>query len=953
MIDRLIDRLQQAGLELTYEEIADALWLAERIDVVAEVAQSQPKTTETSGAKVRFEDSDPIDTADAEPLSLPVFAADSLDQPDEEVDIHETSGLPFQAPAATALPNAIDLSRALRPLMRKVPSLTRYELDEDATVEQIAAQRIRVPVVKPELERWLDLELVIEESAMSFVWRKTVEEFQKKVLERLGAFRNLRTWRLQASSQGELELWPYIPGQVISEKNDSAGKSLKPSTQSSSEKYSVKPRSLRELMHPSGRRLILLVSDCLSPLWQQRPQPQLSRTLKESLTIYEWLERLSHQGPTTVVQLLPERLWEQTELGCGDPVQLSALLPGVTNTQLVIDGLVGWETDDEVGEYMPSKPLSLPVVTLESAPMHQWAKVISGVGNMRTPGVWFDVGLLHQYPFSGVSSISNLSAETRVNRFFGSLASPVAKQLARYMAAAPVSLSVVNLIQEKLCQKAISVHVAEVFMSGLLDKKSGTNSQGEPVYDFDPDVRRLIVKASDPDMTFEVFTKLSEKIADEIGISLKSFDALLSPEPEWLEASGMVAPFAAVTLDVLKAMGGAYRTLAETVEVEQIIKQRQRRAQKTTVVPLPAFQTLEFVTAQIVDADAVPEEIGVDESWPELQQEMVTVAEIRLEPGGQSAAESEGPELETFEFRTGRLEKRQGGNLLTRLLPGRRSVEWVVTRQRRQGRQWVEPLADGLTLEMVALPDGRFRMGSSRGETDRKSDEGPQHEVTVPEFWLGKYAVTQAQWRFVAGLPQVNGEMPLDPSRFKGDNRPVEQVSWYEAEEFCARLSVYTGRNYRLPSEAEWEYACRARTETPFHFGETLTTDIANYHGQDQTIGGTRYSGSYGDGPKGKYRQQTTPVGSFEVANDFGLYDMHGNVWEWCADHWHGNYDQAPIDGSPWLTEDSGAARVLRGGSWFYYPWLCRSASRYGGQPGDRDNDIGFRVSCSPPGSLQ
>ncbi len=137
-------------------------------------------------------------------------------------------------------------------------------------------------------------------------------------------------------------------------------------------------------------------------------------------------------------------------------------------------------------------------------------------------------------------------------------------------------------------------------------------------------------------------------------------------------------------------------------------------------------------------------------------------------------------------------------------------------------------------------------MGSPRDETERQSSEGPRHQVTVPEFWLGKYAVTQAQWRFVAGLTQVNVEMPSDPSSFKGDNRPVERVSWYEAEEFCARLSVYTGRKYRLPSEAEWEYACRAGTETPFHFGATLTTDIANYDG----------SYTYGYGPKGRYRKR-------------------------------------------------------------------------------------------------
>lgn len=145
----------------------------------------------------------------------------------------------------------------------------------------------------------------------------------------------------------------------------------------------------------------------------------------------------------------------------------------------------------------------------------------------------------------------------------------------------------------------------------------------------------------------------------------------------------------------------------------------------------------------------------------------------------------------------------------------------------------------------------------------------------------------------------MNKELDADPSNFKGDKRPVEQVSWYDAVEFCDRLTAHTKRAYSLPSEAEWEYACRAGTRTPFHFGETITTDLANYRGTDNEE--YKWSGSYGPGPKGIYREQITEVGSFGVANAFGLYDMHGNVWEWCLDDWHDNYEGAPTDGSAWL----------------------------------------------------
>jgi formylglycine-generating enzyme required for sulfatase activity len=166
----------------------------------------------------------------------------------------------------------------------------------------------------------------------------------------------------------------------------------------------------------------------------------------------------------------------------------------------------------------------------------------------------------------------------------------------------------------------------------------------------------------------------------------------------------------------------------------------------------------------------------------------------------------------------------------------------------------------------------------------------------------------------------------------------VEQVSWYDAIEFCARLSKLsklTGREYRLPSEAEWEYACRAGTTTPFYFGETITGELANYD----------VSNIYADEPKGKYRKETTPVGQFP-SNAFGLYDMHGNVWEWCADDWHDNYEGAPRDGSAWTKNGNDNYSPLRGGSWCNYPDICRSAYRYYSSRRADYNYDGFRVVC-------
>jgi formylglycine-generating enzyme required for sulfatase activity len=279
-------------------------------------------------------------------------------------------------------------------------------------------------------------------------------------------------------------------------------------------------------------------------------------------------------------------------------------------------------------------------------------------------------------------------------------------------------------------------------------------------------------------------------------------------------------------------------------------------------------------------------------------------------------------ELQTFEFEVLTLEKKT-------LTPFKR---------RGQVQGYVERLGDGVAIEMMQILGGTFMMGAPKGETNSGVSERPTHSVTVSSFFIGRYPVTQAQWRFVAGLPKVDRKLDLDPSSFKGNDRPVERVSWLESIEFCTRLSKHTGQEYRLPTEAEWEYACRAGAKTPFHFGETILPDIANYDGTN----------AYGSGVKGLYRKETTFVGSFQVANQFGLYDMHGNVWEWCMDHWHKNYKEAPDDGSAWIDTEASknAPRVLRGGSWSRFPWNCRSAFRSSDSSVYRST-IGFRL-CSP-----
>ena len=303
--------------------------------------------------------------------------------------------------------------------------------------------------------------------------------------------------------------------------------------------------------------------------------------------------------------------------------------------------------------------------------------------------------------------------------------------------------------------------------------------------------------------------------------------------------------------------------------------------------------------------------------------------------------------------------------------------------QRHKVQYYIEGLpnlgSNDIELKMVEIPAGSFTMGAPETEAESLDSERPQHEVNISTFCIGKYPITQAQWRIVA-LTMLKTERELDPepSEFKGDNLPVERVSWLDAVEFCKRLSVHTGREYRLPSEAEWEYACRAmpspyRKEPPrfdgssnfdgvhvsvgsaigsaiverkgqiyppFHYGETITTALVNYDGNS----------SYGQAPKGEYREKTTPVESF-LPNAFGLHDMHGNVWEWCADDWHTNYKGAPTDGRAWIDDNDNYSqeevnKLLCGGSWVNNARVCRSAFRDSYDGRIRASNNGFRVVC-------
>ncbi len=462
--------------------------------------------------------------------------------------------------------------------------------------------------------------------------------------------------------------------------------------------------------------------------------------------------------------------------------------------------------------------------------------------------------------------------------------------------------------------------MAEVFLSGLLKE----TAEGD--YQFVEGAAAVLRKSMTTVDEQLVFRVLSDYVLEKYGLTPREFEVFLL-EHSSASQERDVAAFAelrkrqsAAGLVRFEPFEITYGEWEVNVEFEATLV-LESNVEVTAVEPV--FEEIEFTVAQLSEAeddndiktalDLIPDTPPRPAMPSGVEAILFEYAVVTLNPDGSEQARE-------IEHTTGFVETLEKQEVLEDRLDTttkQRPVEITVSKKR------------SIRFEMVGIPGGEFLMGSPDKENGN-DNEKPQHLVTVPPFYLGRVPVTQAQWKFVASLDRIDRNL----GQGWGDDFPVERVSWEDATEFCARLSAHTGRAYRLPTEAEWEYACRAGTTTPFHFGETLNTRVAHYNVR-----------------KGRHYERPTPVGSLNAANAWGLFDMHGNVWEWCEDDWHNNYENAPTDGSAWLDrKNENSTKVRRGGSWFSLPTNCRSAFR---NYFSRDNSIngpsGFRVACAAP----
>jgi formylglycine-generating enzyme required for sulfatase activity len=679
--------------------------------------------------------------------------------------------------------------------------------------------------------------------------------------------------------------------------------------------------------------------------------------------------------------------WNRTALAAVERVTVRNSSPAAANPAYGAEPLNWWEEP-----LPPGRDLPLPVLPLDREALGTWSAVLMGNPAYATPGVALLPGFLIQKRLEQLLGDRDLSApapapmpltaEAAATRWeaFQAMASPEAQQLLMVMATAPLlTLPVIRLLKAaKLPEVADSLPIAEVLTGGLVLRKQAPYDAKEegakPLrpeqlqFEVLPEVAILLRDQLPATERRDVISRVSALVERRWNRNRKigepSFEAVLcdptvSP-PEGLEG---VVQFASVTARLLDGLPGEEaRAFAER------IRQGSGLPPGSPWAASMAFGEVAYEAAQLVDTTELEAVTYSTARWHEVELLQVLFQTL--------------PPADLADFL--RQVEKEGGAAARASLPT--ATAWAfqepLQRDVRSPGATAEA-SDPLSLTLVEIPAGSLLMGSPPEELWSSGREGPQHEVKLESFFISQTPITQAQWREVAGwqpLPaerwrqdlspdpshfqnregQAEGEVRLFEAETNTDNRPVEQVSWLDALEFCNRLSQRTGRTYTLPSEAQWEYACRAGTTTPFYFGATLSPELANYNGNY----------AYADGPQGIDREQTTPVGMF-AANAWGLHDMHGNVFEWCLDHWLDNsnqgYEGAPADGSPWLSftdqqdqlftkaENNGTndleRRLLRGGSWSSDPGGCRSACRPCFGPGDADDGyVGFRVVCLPQG---
>jgi formylglycine-generating enzyme required for sulfatase activity len=893
-----VEALQQAGCQTHVEDLLDTLWLATRGRHLA-LYPAKPEKQSVGAVPIEGEGKD--DKPAEERTGTSGDRTDAQRQggePKADASPVYPAGRSASEPktvkaSAVALPagqplsGRLQLARALRPFCQRWPSRHAGEIDEERTVEASAERRgVLVPVFRPRRERWFDAHVVLEQDPAITLWANTLRGFCR-MLEDTGAFRSVQFWRLR----------------IPTERTAACGKNPAPAYLEAPTGY----RASTLLLAGQGvRRLIFYVTHGNSTGWLDGHYARV---------LAPWVKTAS----LVILHLRDYHCWGQGTLG--EPHGLCHVRePGAVTSKLTVE-VSWWSLPAERTGLLP-----VPAVQLTPAGLSEWALMQMGRG--RSSAVF----LLDSDPprDEGTGTIA-ASEDLDLSVALLKQSSPEAFRLAVYLSASAFTIAVARVIQEaQFGAAADQSHLAEVLLSGLVFAHSPEQSdadQSESYFELFPDARALLLRS------------LRESDAEAIGAALQERVS------RYLERiSGRPITFRALVPDA----NGKYR-LPEWA-------QPFARFGVAVLRPMPDAKTPEARLKEFIAAVAHPL--------------LIRIARC-------AAARTPGAVLQPGELEEGLLQPLRDYGLVAqdargqwRFLPGiepllARRLEDLDTNRPTAFRDvFTDGSGDGPA--MVWLPGGTFRMGSPEGVG--YDNERPAHDVTLSHFGVGKYPVTVGEFRRFAEATDYKTEAEevggarvwnrgeygekkdaswRNPYMAQDDRHPVVCISWNDAKAYCEWLSRVTGQTYGLLSEAQWEYACRAGSETAYCFGDDAK-DLEAY----AWFGDSSASGS------------THPVGE-KKPNVWNVYDMHGNVWEWCAD-WYAEdyYEQlassaaADVRGSGAIASgaasgaskdpsgpESSSIRVVRGGSWHGGAGYCRSASRDYRLPGDRRDYLGFRLS--------
>jgi len=547
MIEALIDSMRFAHLDPDAEEIVDILWLAAQMgastfayteEFATRLAAEKQKTQQTEEQNRSHNQSQKSQTEDQNnPVQATAYTADLYLPDAKQDDTGGAGGLPFRGLGTPALSDTLRLARALRPLVRHIPSPTQKILNEEETVRQSADSGSLFPVLRPSPMRWLDLVLVVDESPSMILWRQTMAEF-RLLLERLGAFRNVETWYIDSHTDDEhLYLYPSI--KTLADKSD--------------------PRAPRQLLTSQGQRLILIASDCIGNAWHDGAAARM---------IQGWGKR----EIVGLVQLLPHRLWSRTALRQASSVYLRAHAPGIVNMHLEVE-LPSFR--------QPRKKtilgLPVPIMTLDADSLAAWARLIAGNSIWWSPGVILptdiNTGTTNPMRSSNNADELLLSPQQLIHRFRAS-ASPQAQVLAGYLAAVPLSLPVMRLVQRVMLPESQQEQLSELLCSGLLKQTipyKATLHSDDMRYEFIDGVRERLLDSllvDDADRVLEVVFNAISGLVNTQTHKMLDFRAIVS-DPSLVDQARMPVsglPFARIAPGVLKRLGGNYTRLALHLE---------------------------------------------------------------------------------------------------------------------------------------------------------------------------------------------------------------------------------------------------------------------------------------------------------------------------------------------------------------------------------------------------